>query len=147
MDVDRLVLPFAGEAELAPGADVFLWAAFPIGTPAGAFPSAEALGAEDPIELLHAQPRDRVVLVHHDAVPGLPAGHGVGAGRQLDLDRRAVLVALEQLLLGKGNLAADAQIAGPENERWNRRQRGLHLEIEFRVGMKFPERRSPVAAE
>src|SRR5205823_5837726 len=94
IDVDRLVLPLTGEPELSPSAEILLRPARPLWPPAGAVPTAQPLRTEDAIELLHGEVREGVVLVHDDAVAGLPAGDVVGTRRQLDLDGRAVLVAL-----------------------------------------------------
>ena len=147
VDVDGLVLPLAGEAELSPGADVLLLPARPLRPPAGAVPPAKPLRTEDAVELLHGEVCERVVLVHDDAVAGLPAGDVVRTGRQLDLDGRTVLVALEHLLLRESDLAADADISVTEGERGHCRERGLHLVIDARIGLVLAEGRFPVRTQ
>src|SRR5438132_3153582 len=79
--IDLLVLPFAGEAELAPGANVLLGSADGVAVPleVGA-PAAFAGGAEDAVELRERQLRDRVVLVDEDAERVAPASDVVRAG-------------------------------------------------------------------
>src|SRR5439155_3616588 len=93
IDVDGLVLPLASEAELTPGTDVFLLSARRLRPPAGAVPSTQPLRTEDAVELIHGDMRERVVLVHDDAVAGLPAGNVVRAVSHFVLDGITVLVA------------------------------------------------------
>src|SRR5258706_3049983 len=143
---DRLGGPLAREAELAPGADVLLRTALPLRAPARAFPAAQALGAEDAVELFHGDLVERVVLVHHDAEAGIPAGDVERPGRDLDLARRPVLVALEELALREGDLHADPEVAHAEDERGHGGARGLHVPLDLRVGVILAESLLPVAA-
>ena len=90
--VDRPVLPLAREPELAPRADVLLGSArvarhehFAV-----LFVAAGALRAENAVQLLHGEARDRVVLVHEDdRSPAASARRVPRAGR--DHDRRHVV--------------------------------------------------------
>src|SRR5258706_183963 len=59
---DRLAGPLAGEAELAPGANVLLRTPLPLRTPARAFPAAQALRAENAVQLFHGDSFRRVVF-------------------------------------------------------------------------------------
>ena len=118
-----------------------------MGSPTRAFPAAGALGAEDPVQLLHRHLLNGIVLVHDHAVTGLPAGHVVRPGGHLDLDRRAVGVALEELLLRESDLAADADVAHPEDKRRDRGQRRLHVKVDLDVRVVFLESRFPVTAQ
>src|SRR6266852_461664 len=71
-DPDRLVLPFAFEAELAPRADVAFGLARDRLVPLERGPAARALRPEDAVELAERELRDRVVLVHVDADRRVP---------------------------------------------------------------------------
>src|ERR1700687_2106297 len=84
---DLLAHPSAAEPQLPPLAYVLLRPARDLRMPVGADPAAEALGAEDAVELLERDPRERIVLVHDDTEGGIPAGHVVRTGRHDDIER------------------------------------------------------------
>src|SRR5437899_3299570 len=60
IDVDGLVSPGAGRAELSPGADVLLRPPRRALIPAQAVPAAASLRTEDSVELLQGQLPDRI---------------------------------------------------------------------------------------
>src|SRR6185312_1427449 len=115
--------------------------------PARALPASGALRAENPIELLHRQAGQRVVLAHHDAIARLPAGHVVGTRRRGEGERIATGVALVQQLLGEGDLAADADVSDAKNERRHGRDGGLHVKGNVRAGLILAKALLPILAE
>src|SRR5262249_39716581 len=87
IDVYGLVGPFAGEAELAPGADVLLCAAGGGFDPRAGLPAAGPRAAVDSVVLLQRECRERIVLVHECPERGRLAAHVETACRDFDLDR------------------------------------------------------------
>src|SRR5207245_10245071 len=112
--VDRLVLPLAGEAQLAPGADVLLRAAGDVAVPLEIGPPAAfAGGAEHAVELGEGELRDGVVLVDEDAERVAPPGHVVRARGGDDLGDVVVVLALEREALRPGHAApGNAELTG-----------------------------------
>src|SRR5258708_27454337 len=145
--IDVLAGPLAGQAQLAPLADVLLRTAGELRVPVGPDPAALPLRAEDVVELLHRDLRQRIVLGHDDAEARVPARDVVGARRDDDLERAAVLGALGELELLGLHLPADAEVGGPEHHRRERGPGGQHVVFELNAGMEFLERLLPVIAD
>ena len=87
-DVDGLVGPGAGRAELSPGADVLLRPPRSALIPAQAVPAAASLRTEDSVELLQGQLPDRIVAMDEDGVRRRLVWRGEAASRDLDLYRK-----------------------------------------------------------
>jgi len=67
IDPDRLVGPFARQAQLAPGADILFGPARRRRRPFEAVgPTAGAFGAENSVDLFERKPPERIVLVHDE---------------------------------------------------------------------------------
>src|SRR5262249_45738993 len=147
VDVDWHVLPLAGQPELAPGANVLLRAARVFGMPTRSLPASEALGAKNPVELLHRYLRERIVLVHHDAEAGIPTRDVVGAGCHRHLDGVAIRVALKQKQLVERELSTNPDVAHPEDEGRHRSHRRLQVVVELRAGVKLAEGFLPVVTQ
>src|SRR5207237_6795074 len=105
--VDRLVLPLARRAQLAPRPDILLRPAGDIAVPFEVrSPPPFAGGAKDPVELGEGELRDRVVLVDEDAERVAPPGDVVRAGGGDDLGDVVVVFALEGQALRPEDAAA-----------------------------------------
>ncbi len=87
IDMNGFVGPRALKAQLAPGADVLRTRPGGIHIPGQCFPSADPLGAENAVQLLDRELRNRVVLVHKDCVGRRLVRGFEAAGGHLDLDR------------------------------------------------------------
>src|SRR5205814_1366763 len=87
VDVEGLVGPLALQTQLAPGADVLLRAARPVGAEVGPRPAAVAGRAEHAVELFEGDALERVVVVDEDHRRVFPARDVVRAGDGGDLER------------------------------------------------------------
>ena len=112
--LDRFISPFTGQAELAPGADVFRCRASILARVEHAFPTTRALRAEDVVQLLHGEFGEWIVLIHYDLDGPKGAARLVATrgddefGRQILLD----LVERKQItdlcvISGRGNIDAE----------------------------------------
>ncbi len=146
-DVNRLLGPFAGEAELAPGADVLLGAARHRGVPLRTLESARALRSEDTVQLLDGQLRERVVLVDEDSQRIAPAGHVEAAGDHGDFHRPGAVVALVEQHLVRGDVPHRRDVRHSEGERGHACQGCFQLVLECDFGMVFLEALFPHLAQ
>jgi len=115
--LDRPVRPLAGQAELAPGADVLLRAAGRVGLPHEAVVAAGALGAEDPVELTHGELRERIVTVHEDDQPVAAALHVKRAGGHRDFHGPVAECLVEREILRENRFAATHPDIGHAGEQ------------------------------
>jgi hypothetical protein len=122
VEADRLVLPLAVEAEVAPGADVGLRA-------------TGAILGEDRVDLLEGEARERIVLVDEHGEHVDRAGHG----------RRGVAVLLLEGvdLRGFPVAAHGAERAGALGEGRGSRRRTLALDALAHPGIELLEALGP----
>src|ERR1700681_1869073 len=150
VDVDRLVGPFAGETELPPVADVPLRTARERRIPRQAVPAPIALGAEDAVELLERELRDRIFLVHEHTKREGPSADVERAGGHDDFDdidigaslRSAFRAfAFESLQLVPERLPSHGREIGDTGDQPWKRNRGARqvvLEADVRMILSKP---------
>ena len=115
--------------------------------PARAHPAAVAHGAENVVELLHADFRDRVVLVDDDHEVVLPSHVVVRAGEDRDAERLVALHAQVAEVVVEAGLVIDTDVRQSQVHARYRDRRRRQVVFDLDTGLEFFERFLPPAAQ